>query len=247
MDSSGLYSRLLADSDIWSELLSTLFILLFIAVPAIIRTITEAQNRQKERQRLGQQKIEDVSKHKIGPQGLGPADNGAKRPRGPLSEWDRRQQQIRERMNRFKEQADSRIRTYQQTRPQPAPKPQARPVHEEVLPVAQALPEQPRQPVRTPRPPAYRPTKPAASTGLPEKIRRYMQTTPPVTVNQQPVQPHKPRSLTKTKLVSPGKKSHERLNPAIERIVRSSNPLRAGIILKEIFDKPKSLRFESDL
>jgi hypothetical protein len=246
MNPESLHGTFLAASETWSELLSMLLIILFLAVPAIIRTISEAQKRQKERQPLEHEKIQDVSTQKIGHRGLGPAKKGTERPRGPLSEWDRRQQMIRERLNKLQEQAEARVSTPEHRRPQAASKPQAEPVHEGVRPVAQALPQQPERVSQPPRPPVYSPQKPAP-TRPPEKIRQYVQASPSVTVKQQPIPPQRSHKQTKTRLVSPTKKSQERMHPAIEQIVRASNPLRAGIILKEILDQPKSLRFGSDL
>jgi hypothetical protein len=236
MDYNGLHSRLLADSDMWSELLSTLFILLFIAVPAILRAISEAQSKQKARRNPEHEKIEDVSKHKIGPQGLGPAEKGPHRRHGTLTEWDRRQEQIRQRMNKLKEQAESKIRTYQQPKPQKSPGTHDETARQEVLPVSQAIPEK-----TVSKPPVYKPTKPAP-TRLPEKMRQYVQATQTVTTQKPKPVPQKPKPLTKTKLVSPSMKSRGKINPVIERIVRSSNPLRTGIILKEILDKPKGFQ-----
>lgn len=238
-----LHGNILAASEVWSELLTTLLIMLFIAVPAILRTIAEAQNRQKERQRLGQQKLKDVSQQKIGPHGLGTAEKGTQRPRGPLSEWDRRQQQIRERMNKLKEQAELRVRTHPGHRRQMPAKTRVETVPEEVLPVAQALPEQPERVSRPPVPPVRRPA--AEQPTLQEKMRRYMQQTAASTVARQKA--HTPKPQAKPKRTTVLKHETPEVSPAIERIVRSSNPLRAGIILKEILDKPKALRFGSDI
>ncbi len=59
------------------------------------------------------------------------------RPKGPLSEWDRRQQLIRERLARFKEQAESAAAEISKSL-EPPRKAQA-PVESEVLPVAEAI------------------------------------------------------------------------------------------------------------
>lgn len=220
MEMASIHSLYLAESEIWSELMSLLVFLLFLAVPAIIRVIAE-RNKTKE----GHIKTEQSSQNTV----RGAFEKERKlRQHKSLSDWDRRQQQIRERLSRL----GTGPQAVQPPRQPQTMKPPVQIPHES-LPVAMPIPEKTFIPAQRQAP------KPTVARA---------QTMPAVRPSAAALVASQATATNKSKTMKQIKRQPAtRLNPIIEQIINSSNPLKAGIILKEILDKPAALRTGTDL
>jgi hypothetical protein len=235
MEYEGLQSVLLAESDAWSELFRLIIIVMFVAVPAIIRGLNErSKAKSKETENLKPREIPPVF-------GSVKRETTARKPvcpKGPLSQWDRRQQLIRERLAKLKEQAEaaaSEIGTSLASEIKKSlepPRNAQASAETEFMSVAEAIETKPLVP-----PPALPVQR------LPECRPAQIQI--PIVKAVQPAAAVHVQPIVKKSKAAAHKKS-EKKQSAIERILQKSNPIQAGIILKEILDKPAAYRYGAD-
>lgn len=218
-------NSLLADSDIWSELLSLIVLFILFGLPAIVKGLAESSKKKTIQSGQGADTDRGDKAYLTRIQA-----QRTQRRQEFQSDWDRRQEMTRQRLAR-------RSESRQNLPPQRPPRQTAAPMpREETLPVAMPLHEEPQttappirpvqQPVRPPilEYPVVKPVKPVPVTTAPhqEPLRHHVS---PTSRLRQPAVVRQPSSV-------------------LDRIIRRSEPYKAAVILKEILDRPKAFKTE---
>lgn len=237
---------LLADS-ILKELLPILIFVGISAGSAVIKMISGRSDSVKEKQDESTQKlIEMARRYKAMKEGRKPdvssetsaslrESSRPQRDPASLSEWDRRQQQKKQKI----QQRRSQSAAPRYASPQ---KPVATPSKPAIFspPKAQSRPA-PNRPVKPPQISQKRPPKRAAqpSAGNPSVPMPHQ---PPI---RRPATVESPKRRTSAPTTTPAaqqKKPAGSPNTSLRSLLRNKNSLQTAILLKEILDKPIALR-----
>jgi hypothetical protein len=220
---------LLADSDIWSEVISLIVVFVFFAIPAILKGLAESGKKRT----LQSAEPDDTDRHEKTYSKRIQVQR-EKRRKEFQSDWDRRQEMIRQRLSRLREGQEN-----------PHVRPPARPVPihvapEQPLPLAAAIPEE----TRPPAPSRPIPAAPQAVRPVILKQPQVQSIPVPQRLPESPPRPREPQRGPRQRPVTASGQLPQR--SLIEKIIRRSDPYKAAIILKEILDKPRALRPDTE-